>query len=176
MNKRYVLVGIVMALVIAGLIITPALAKPTEIPIEAIECTVQIIEPGREWIDDEHVYHLRGRVVKNMKVADYALLNGTDTVLINLNLNLIDGSGDGFGSSVFQPDEVDGTFRGSWTGEFSGGLLTGRAVMHGTGNLQPMRGEASFEPIIDGTDLPCEGWEPMRFTGVIFDPLGRNLE
>ncbi len=176
MNKRRYLAGTILALVVTTLIMTTASARPTKVPVEAIECTVEIVDPGKEWVDEENIYHLRDRVVKNMKVSDYALLNGTDIVVINLNLNLKDGSGNGFGSAEFQPDGVDGTFRGHWTGDFSGGLLTGQAINHGTGDLQPIRGEAYFEPITDSTDLPCEGWEPMHFVGVLTDPLGRNLK
>lgn len=176
MSKRRIFAGILLALVVIGFGVTSAVAQPTEIAIEAAECTVEIIEPGREWVDEDNIYHLRGRVTKNIKVSDYVLLNGIDIVEINLNLDLTDGSGDGFGSGTFQPDGMNGTFIGRWTGEFNGGILTGQAVNHGTGDFQSMRGEASFEPITDPNEAPCEGWEPMRFVGVLTDPLGRDLE
>lgn len=172
MNRQRIFTSIVFALVITVLGVTTAIAKPTAIEVEAAECTVEIIEPGREWIDEDNIYHLRGRVTKNIKVSDYPLMNGTDIVEINLNVNMTDGSGDGFGSGAFYPDGEDDMFRGVWTGEFNGFVLTGRVVSHGTGSLVPMKGEATFEPITDPSEVPCEGWEPMRFVGVITDPLG----
>jgi hypothetical protein len=156
-------------LIIIVLGVSTAIAEPTTIEVDAVECTVEIIQPGKEWTDEDNVYHLRGQVVKNVKVSDFALMNGTDIVEINLNLNLMDGSGDGFGSGIFYPDEAAGTFRGIWTGEFNGGVLTGRSVSHGTGELVSIKGEATFEP----SQVPCEeGWGPMHFVGVIKYPQG----
>lgn len=176
MSKRRIFAGILLALVVIVFGVTSAVAEPTALEVEVVECTVEIIEPGREWIDEDLVYHLRGRIEKKAHVSDYAFLNGIDIVEINLNLDLTDGSGDGFGSGNFQPDGMNGTFIGRWTGEFNGGVLTGRSVTHGTGELLPMRGEATFGPLANPSEALCDGWDPMYFAGVITDPLGRNLE
>jgi hypothetical protein len=89
--RRFVMI-LTMAVLAAALIAPPAMATTMRI---AIHCDETLITPwagGREWLDEDFVYHIRGNS------ADYLdegspYCAGVNHATVNVNLDLLTGEG-----------------------------------------------------------------------------------
>jgi hypothetical protein len=118
-------------------------AKATKIPI----CAMQIDESesgGKVWFTEEGtIMHIRGLT----KVAQIVALEGhpecesqfsvgSVVMQANIDLNLVTGEGKAWGKGTITPDEFDGTWQTTFTGQIQNYMFTARGISHGTGALE----------------------------------------
>ena len=114
-------------------------------------------EPARMWLDEDGILHIRGLPVSGPVSGD---LEGTISILANLNLDLATGSGDLFGSLTLETSV--GTWDSHFSGTITGGLASGEFVGKSPDGRKIMGTftERASEP---GT---------VDFEGVILNPKG----
>jgi hypothetical protein len=167
MNKTRtkILAGVV--LLAAVLLITGiAYAKATKTPVTG---TTEVVPRGsaeREWIDDDGILHIRG------ESADYVFsgdLVGTGLGVVNINIDPLTGNGDesGYSTSELTWGELSGTFEGSFSVTYTGGVGVGHGVYHGTGDFAGMKLMEDFT-----VDLTIGPPYVVNFEGIILDPHG----
>lgn len=184
MSKTKIAVSLLLLLVAAS----PALAKPTETPVDLLEVScVQI--PGMTWTSGE-MFHLRGQVSQSVLYdAETLEVVGGNAILGNANLNPTTSSGVFFGTSsgIYLPASTTGTFDGPWTIHVSSGEFSGQAVARGTGELEGQTMRVRLVGLTDAEtaallgELATQGRLPCplasiagitRDIGVILDPRG----
>lgn len=154
MKKWSISIFIILALVVAPwMSVTPARAGAERTEITALDATCSIT-PGVQWISGS-VLHVRNEVDIKRTVSSDPLVNGTNTVLTNYDIDLNTGSGGGWGTFVFRPDQVNGTWKGSFAGPLTAGVFSSRGVGKGTGALKKMEIKVSFQGIPVPADQPC---------------------
>lgn len=123
-------VGAVLALALAPV----ATATTARVPVTADEVMTGLLSAGTTSTHG-NVQNVRGMAgVATATGSD--LLQGTDTIVINYNLNTATGNGALWGTNVIEPTAYPGgSFRCSWIGIFDDFVWTGRAVCHGAGSL-----------------------------------------
>ena len=88
-----------VTLTVAMLMVTAsAWAQAVTMPITAVGGPMTVLDPGRVWVDEDMIVHLRGRVFTYENTGD---LTGTSTVTLNLNFHMITGDGDCSGTHTF---------------------------------------------------------------------------
>jgi hypothetical protein len=68
--------------------------------------------------------HIRDIINYSYTVSSNALIRGTETVWVDVNINTLNGAGSFAGTIQLTPDALGG--RGSWIGSFGGHLKGGR--------------------------------------------------
>ncbi|MDX1664999.1 MAG: hypothetical protein R3272_14505 [Candidatus Promineifilaceae bacterium] len=157
MNSRFRLAGIAAALLLLVLLTGVAFADAEKTTFEWIEVGCAIT-PGQVW-QSGNVLHVRDEVHTAIVLSDEPLLRGTNTIVSNVNLNLKNGTGTGYGTLRAELDAVDGAWEGRWSFQIEDGLFEGRAVSEGTGELRGKRLHSTFEqiPLSELDENPCPG-------------------
>ena len=164
-----------LAATLAVAMAAPALATAAKTEVTGVETICDVV-PGDSWVSDG-ILHARGDIFTTIVQSDDVLLDGVNTVVFNANINLATGDGTGHGTFSLALNAVNGTWEGSFTLKFSGGLFTGRAVGHGTGDLagQQFKVQLSqfFADLTDPT-LPCPPVSGLQdsVVGHVLDPHG----
>ncbi len=146
-------------LLILGLLVFPWLSlRPVQAAagqqsFTALDATCSVI-PGTQWISG-NVLHVRGEVDIKQTSSSNPLVNGTNRVITNYDVNLSSGSGGGWGTFTLQPVGVNGSWSGSFSGPLSMGVFSGQGVATGTGDLANMRLQADFQGIPVPATQPC---------------------
>lgn len=152
-------VGMLVALLVVGGGATrvAAQAQTTEATGYEVTCSIQ---PGSEWLSGD-ILHIRGEVATTRTVASNLQtgkaeprLIGTNTILLNIDVNTATGRGTLHGSTTFQPDGIAGTWETRFTGTIRDGIVAVHAVGHGTGELAGMKLRAELQSI-DLADAPA---------------------
>lgn len=145
---------------VAGSLISagPSTAESTKTPVDFWE-VVCLVDPGIEWLDDDGVLHIRGRISQGTfyDAEDFTVV-GSDAIIANANIDLATGNGAFFGtwSAVYLPASATGTFDGAWNARLTGGIaLSGKAVGQGTGELRGMKMKVNL--LSDPADPPPAG-------------------
>jgi hypothetical protein len=125
----------IAALAALTLALAPGAAANTQrLPVTADEALVQVVANGSMAQRGQTMSARDG--VWALRVTGSDLLAGTDTIVINYQLNTVTGSGALWGTNVIEPSAYpDGRFECSWIGIFDDFVWTGRAVCHGAGSL-----------------------------------------
>jgi hypothetical protein len=122
-----------------------------------------IIDPGVQWVDDEGVIHIRGRVTTQDLVGEdvYGIpITGMGIVEENFNLDQATGIGDYVGSAHY--DYNYGGLVGSLEGVTTGTTMTGIIwegeynFPHGGGDFAGWKGRGTFSLV---TGNPFSTWE-----------------
>ena len=115
--------------------------KPSEkfVPWEGSQISGEEIDPGRVWISDDGIQHLRGRVIIDIIKADDDRVAGYITITQNRNLNLTTYDGTYSSKWSLKPDAYDGTWEGVFTGEIRSAIFSGHGHGKGTGELEGMK-------------------------------------
>ena len=164
-TRTKILAGLV--LLAAVLLITGIVwAKATKTQVTG---TAEVYPQGiveREWTDDDGIWHLRGASSKLVFSGD---LVGEGSAVINLNLDMLTGNGDESGHSISELTwgGLSGTFEGSFSVTYTGGVGDGHGVYHGTGDFAGMKLMEDFIVILAGTQIV------VYSEGIILDPHGR---
>ena len=77
----------------AGVIVTPAAATTTRIPIHCDETRITDWTGGREWLDEEFVYHVRGQSADYLDVGSPYCAGINHATVTVVNLDLLTGEG-----------------------------------------------------------------------------------
>lgn len=180
-------VVLILALAVVA-VAAPSSAESSKSPVAFWEVSC-LVDPGIEWVEDG-VLHGRGRIVHAVLYDSVTFdVDGYDTVVSNINLDLATGEGSIFGtwSAVYLPESATGTFDGTYTAKIvftaTGVSAWGKAVGHGTGELRGMKmrlGLSSDPPpaqLLDviAADNPCSPHPPAAIgydAGFIHKPHG----
>lgn len=167
---------LVLVLLVAALLaVAPAAAKAKRTQFEAFEATCNIV-PGDAEITG-NVLHIREQINTNRVIATDATQTGTNTVLVNVDLNLVNGDGAAYGTFSLDPDAFTGTWEGSFSGHISGFVITGQALGHGTGVLAGQKVMVDLQDIDPATlpENPCAPGSVLgasSVSGVVLNPHG----
>jgi hypothetical protein len=175
MRKQRFLALLLLALSTALLAVAPVVAKATRTQFEAIEATCNIV-PGDVTVTG-NVLHIRGQINTNRVIASDVTQTGTNTVVVNVDLNLVNGHGAAYGTFSLDPDAFTGTWEGSFSGHISRFVFTGQAVGHGTGDLSGQKVMVDLQDIEPATlpENPCAPGPVLRagsVSGVVLNPHG----
>ena len=172
MKRHMMLLSVVLALLTVFWGAVPAAARATVTEFTALEATCSVI-PGTEWVSG-NVLHIRNEVDTTRVASTAPLTNGTNTVVVNVDLNLKNGSGDIHGTFSLQPDGVNGAWVGDFSGHVTDSVFFGHAVGQGTGELAGMKDMVSLQGTEVPANQPCPG--PALgadiVTGRILNPHG----
>jgi hypothetical protein len=93
-------------------------------------------------------------------------MEGWNTAVVNINLNLQTGTGGAWGTWVREYDTIDGTYEGSFAGGFTDGVWYGRVTGKGTGVYEGYLVKGFQQDIPNLADLP-DGGDPCPPPGAI---------
>lgn len=150
MKKQRLFVSAGLALLASLLMIAPAAARARVARFTGSEITCVEGAPERQWVTN-NVLHVRNQVVTTRVLASDERITGTNTVVLNYNLNLSKGSGTIFGRYHLQPDQVNGAWDGHFSGHFENFVNHVQAHGRGTGELAGLHEKVA----IQGSDLPA---------------------
>ena len=140
-----------------------ASAQATKTDFASQERLAPIGPPGKSWVSDDGVLHLRDFPVAGPVWGE---LTGNLTVVANINQDIFTGDGTGYGTAFLEVDDFDGmqgTFEGRSQWKYTNGMVTkGQFVGHGTGDFDGMQVMANFYDEADYTVL----------SGTILSPHG----
>ncbi|HUS34628.1 MAG TPA: hypothetical protein VM680_04675 [Verrucomicrobiae bacterium] len=114
------------------------------IDFESVESLVPLGPPGKVWTTSDGIQHIRDFAVSGPVSGD---INGTLTVIANINWNLATGEGTAYGTFVLAVEwnGLTGTFVGRSQWKYSGfKVQDGQGVGHGTGDFEGMQLFANF--------------------------------
>lgn len=117
--------------------------------------------------DEQGVVHFRDRRAITRAEADDPRYTGSSDVTFSGHQDAA-GNGSGFGRFTFQPDGIDGTWVGFFTGGWTAGLFTGQAVAFGTGELEDQLLYSRIEEIPAGPEDPRHTCAPVLPGGPLF--------
>ena len=104
-------------------------------PYEAVEKDGVTIEPGEEWISEDNVLHVRGRVKVYVVESDEYRIAGTNKITQNYYLDLTTGNGQYMVTCYHEPSAVDGRWEGRLIGGFENFIFSGEGAARGYGEL-----------------------------------------
>lgn len=147
---------IAAALVVLFTMAVPAVAKTDRIAFSGEDLLVGQVLPGRQWVSDDGILHVRGSMSTYTSTSDSVFYGGDLTIVVNYNLDLATMTGTMWGTSHLEVDD-DGGFDGTWTGKFTGTETVwvghGRSKGYGTFNGYQQRYDvawASFGDVVEG--------------------------
>jgi len=108
-------------------------------PWEGTETRQEITDPGQEWVSEDNVLHVRGRVVLDIIESDESRIAGISTVTWDMDMDLITGNGTYTSKCFHEPSAFDGTWEGRLIGELKNFIFSGQGACRGTGEFEGMR-------------------------------------
>lgn len=138
------------------LLVPKVVAQAKFISAEGYEAQCgEILDPGKTWFDG-YTMQIRGQVSEFKGIANNPLVGGTNTVTLNVTLDLTTGNGTAWGKFKSIPSARPyGSWEGSFSGRVVGGLYQGKGIGHGTGELSGMQMKnESLEMPYDSSVLP----------------------
>jgi hypothetical protein len=135
--KRLLAILGVAALTVA-MVVTPAAARTTRIAIHCDETRISEWIGGREWVDEDFVYHVRGGTATYVDVGS-PYCAGTNTATVEVvNLDLATGEGIVLVSGHRELSAFDGGWDAKLLAHFTPGgpyIWEGQVVGHGFGAM-----------------------------------------
>jgi hypothetical protein len=171
MTRHATLLSITLALIACLIIAAPAAARAQTTTFSGMEITCDEAPPSQEWMSG-NVLHIRSQIVTTRILTDDERVTGTNTIVLNFNLNLKNGSGSIYGTFRLQPDEVNGAWQGRFSGHFTNFVTTVHAVGHGTGDIAGLQEMITLHGADLPADNPCPSGSPVAATVV----AGRSLD
>ncbi len=137
-------------------------AEATETAFAAEVTFDDPVDPGRIWVDEDGVTHVRGQIVTGSFTGGD--ISGTVSGVQHVNVDAT-GNGDVFGSFTIEGTwaGLSGTFSGRFSGEITGGPSAGEFVGQGSGGFQGMKIMGSFADTAPGV---------LALDGIILNPHG----
>ena len=163
MRKKTVqLVGIVTLIALLILIVASVSAQSTKSDFSAVEALIPTGPPGRVWVSEDGIQHIRDFPVAGPVWGD---LNGTLAIVANVNWDA-SGNGTAYGTAILDVEwnGKTGTFEGRSQWKYANfAVVDGQFVGHGTGDFAGMHMKADFYAI---------GGGEAALVGTINDPKG----
>jgi predicted small lipoprotein YifL len=129
-------------------------------PYEAEEKNGVIIVPGDDWISEDNVLHVRGRVMVWVVESDEYRIAGTNKITQNYHLNLTTGNGSYTVTCYHEPSAVDGRWEGRLIGGFKNFVFSGEGAAIGYGELD------GYIQVVTLHDTP-HPYDPVKESGYI---------
>ena len=168
MKKRLFI--LVAGLVVLSILAAPVAAGTTRTEYEGFEYFVDSLSPGREWVSDDGVYHVRGAQEAYEDVVSDPRLCGDTVVTINGNFQFADEPVIVYGPmwGTTRLDNEDGYWEGSWVGKRteSEGFSYIRGVFFGHGAYEGLQAR------VDYVRESPHFTDPFSVHGVVMDPGG----
>lgn len=143
--KKTILFSIVVVVILALAVVytTTTAAKASRITTCALQTNTSEI-PGKVWFtEDGTVMHIRGQItyaditpLASHPECDKTFSDGKMMMELNLNLNLVTGEGNAYGSHTITAEKLDASWEGSYSGTMENFVYSGKAVSQGTGEWQ----------------------------------------
>ena len=111
-------------------------AQRTEVSSVENDCLTGFTEAGDIWGDEEGMTHIRGILHTNVNISDTPELNGLHHTVADAEINQATGNAVIRGTSIWEPEGIDGAWKGHWTVVYNNNRASGQAVLHGTGALK----------------------------------------
>jgi hypothetical protein len=123
---------------------------------------VALVDPGREWVTEDGVYHVRGWIAEYV-TSDALYGEGSLLIVASWNLDLTTGNGPLWGTMHYEFPTADGGFEGTWNAKFSTFVWSGKSQGTGFGSLEGWQLRQDIQSTGPGGDV---------YTGFVFDPGG----
>ena len=142
-----------LLVLVAGLMVLSILAAPVQAgtirtDYEGLEYYVEALSPGRQWISEDGVLHIRGGQEAYRDEVDDPRLCGDTVVTLNANFHLADPPVFVYGPmwGTFRIENEGGYWEGSWVGERTEleGFSYIRGVLHGHGAYEGLQARAEY--------------------------------
>ena len=138
----------------------------TPTPWRGFEISGEEIEAGRQWMSEDGILHIRGRIIRDRLETDNVRLTGFLTVQMNYNLNVTTGTGTMSGQWSLDPDEHEGTWKGTSVLKFRNFVLSGHGHGKGAGDFKGLQITVKFHETLPN----AEGrYSPMEESGYIIE-------
>ncbi|OGO55870.1 MAG: hypothetical protein A2V85_11830 [Chloroflexi bacterium RBG_16_72_14] len=151
--KRW-LALVAAGVIAAGIAAPTALATTTRIPVSCVETMLTEWTGGREWVDEDLVYHSRNRTADYRDVGD-VLCTGINHATVSVNLDLVTGEGVVTATGHLVLTGIDGGWNGRLVAHFTPGgpyIWEGTYLAHGFGALEGYQSRGTVvEPTHAGT-------------------------
>jgi hypothetical protein len=169
MNERpKSLMAATLVLIVLSIAVTPVAARTIRTEYEGVENYVGPLSPGRQWISDEGVLHIRGGQEAYRDEVDDPRLCGDALVTLNVNFHLANPPVMVYGRmwGTFRIDNEDGYWEGSWVGERTEleGFSYIRGILHGHGGFEGLQARVSY--VRESPDPTA----PFVIHGVVMEP------
>ena len=164
--KRIVLLFAVSALAAGG-----AWVQSATIPISGVSTTMETIDPGQQWTDDDGVLHIRGMITRGMVTAqdeNGVPYTGIGLQSFTINIDLATGNGDLNGrryDTEYTYGDLRGPFEGRIVATYTAWNATGQLNYHGSGDFEGWKFRGTY------TNTWGSG-EPSPFEGILHNPHG----
>jgi hypothetical protein len=147
MNKR-LLSLLAVVLTVFSVLAVPVAAQMNRTEYEGMEYFVGPVTPGRQWISEDGVLHIRGGQEAYRDEVDDPRLCGDTVVTLNANFHLADPPVFVYGRmwGTFRIENEGGYWEGSWVGERTElqGFSYIRGVLHGHGAYEGLQARAEY--------------------------------
>jgi hypothetical protein len=144
-KQLFVLVAGLMAL---SILAAPVQAGTSRTDYEGLEYYVGPLSPGRQWISEDGVLHIRGGQEAYLDEVDDPRLCGDTVITLNANFHLADPPVFVYGPmwGTFRIENEEGYWEGSWVGERTElqGFSYIRGVLHGHGAYEGLQARAEY--------------------------------
>jgi hypothetical protein len=144
-KQLFVLVAGLMAL---SILAAPVLAETIGTDYEGLEYYVGPLSPGRQWISEDGMLHIRGGQEAYRDEVDDPRLCGETVITLNANFHLADPPVFVYGRmwGTFRIENEGGYWEGSWVGERTElqGFSYIRGVLHGHGAYEGLLARAEY--------------------------------
>lgn len=172
MARRKIGLSVALALIACSLVVAPAAAGAAVTTFTGLEVTCSEAPAAREWVSGD-VLHVRGQLITTRIVTTDYRATGTNTIVLNYDLNLKSGNGGLYGWFHLQPDQVNGFWEGRFSGHFTNFVTSVHATGHGTGKLAGLKEMVKLKATSLPADNPCPTGTPTAATLVTGRILGR---
>jgi hypothetical protein len=127
------LIAVLLTVVLSFSMVNTAIAKVNRVPVTTYEydCFTGV---EAEWFEGQ-VYHMRNVQHTNVNISSYPEVDGINTTTGDAEFNQITGNAVIRGKWSFQPNEIDGTWEGTWLFISNQGVSKATAIAKGTGEL-----------------------------------------
>jgi hypothetical protein len=168
MKKQFLV--LVVGLMVLSILAAPVQARTIRTDYEGLEYYVGPLLPGRQWISEDGVLHIRGGQEAYRDEVNDLRLCGDAVVTLNANFHFSGAPVMVYGRmwGTFHIDNDGGYWEGSWVGERTqlDGFSYIRAVLHGHGGYEGL--QARVEYVRESPDPTA----PFAVHGVVMEPGG----
>ncbi len=160
-------------ILMAGLMVLSTLAAPVAAGMirsdyEGFEYYVGPLSPGRQWVSEDGVLHIRGGQEAYQDVVGDPRVSGDVVVTLNVNFQFTAPPVMVYGPmwGTFRIDNDDGYWEGSWVGKRTEleGFSYIRGVLHGHGDYEGLQARAEY--VRESPDTTA----PFVIHGVVMEP------
>ena len=170
MNKRLVThAAAALTLVVLSILVAPVAAGTIRTEYEGVEHYVEQLSPGRQWVSEDGVLHIRGAQDAMRDEVSDPRLCGDVVVTANANFHFADPPVFVYGPmwGTFRIDNDGGYWEGSWVGERSEqGFSSIRGILRGREAYEGLQARMNY---VRESPYPTD---PFLIHGVVMEPGG----